>query len=138
MKSRLLNFVWASVCGALLLAPTAGCNSKDGPVRYNYRGSVTFKGQPVKAGRILFEPNAKSGNRGPQGFAVIQNGVYDTSKNGGKGAVGGPHTVRIHGFDGKGATDDSPFGAQLFKPNEQSADLPKEDSTMDFTVAASK
>jgi hypothetical protein len=139
MKMRQCLFASVNVWGvALTLCCIVGCGSKSGPIRYNYRGTVNYKGQAVKAGRILFEPDATRGNRGPQGYAVIQNGVYDTSKNGGKGAVGGPQIVRINGFDGKGATDDSPFGIPLFKPNEQRVELPKADSMMDFTVASSK
>ncbi len=111
-----------------------GCSGDSGPQRYDLQGRVEFRGAPVPTGRIVFDPDPVQGNRGPQGVAIIQDGTYDTRAVTGKGTVGGPHIVRIDGFDGKDSNDDSPFGNSLFREYRQAVDLPKEDAEMDFTV----
>ena len=45
------------------------------------------------AGRVIFEPDTTQGNSGPGGYANIRDGYYETLR--GKGAVGGPHRVRV-------------------------------------------
>jgi hypothetical protein len=45
------------------------------------------------------------GNTGTAGYAKIQGGQFDTSAEGGKGTVGGTHTVILNGFDGKAKPD---------------------------------
>ncbi len=122
-------------CGltvAVLLG--TGCSGDKGPRRYHVQGRVEFRGAPVPTGRIVFDPDPVKGNRGPQGVAIIQDGAFDTRAATGKGTVGGPHIVRIDGFDGQGGNDDSPFGNALFRDYQQSVDLPQEDTEMDFTV----
>src|SRR5204862_378695 len=74
---------WAIV-GVLGLA-AVGC----GESRVEVSGEVTFDGKPVPAGRIYFNPDFTKGNDGPQGYADIKDGKFDT-RNKGKGACGGP------------------------------------------------
>ncbi len=68
-----------------------GC-SKGGVPRVTVSGKVTFRGQAVPIGLVSFTPDAKKGNRGPQGVARIVDGTY-TTKDGGKGSVLGPQLV---------------------------------------------
>lgn len=122
------------VAAALLAFSTLlGCGGSDGPRRYTVEGTVTFDGKPVPAGDIAFEPDTSKGNQGPAGYADIKNGRYVTSS--GKGAVGGPHIVRINGSDGN-ATPEQPYGGFLFEPYTVELDLPKENTTHDFVVPA--
>lgn len=103
-------------------------------------GKVTYKGQPVPAGRIYFMPDTKKGNKGPTGFAEIKNGAYDTAEPGGHGAVAGAMIVKIEGYDPnqKDKTDaagETPI-KPLFPTYQTAAELPKEDTTKDFDVPA--
>ena len=86
--ARLLPALLA--CGAAL-----GCGSEGARVS----GKVTFKGQPVPAGKIYFTPDGSKGNTGATGYANIQGGSYDTSGAGGHGAPTGPVIVAIEGND---------------------------------------
>ncbi len=120
-------------CGVLLLL-AAGCG-RGGVERYDVSGTVTFDGQPVPLGQIMFQPDGSKGNRGPAGVAKIENGHFDTSPTD-KGTVGGPHVVIISGYDGKNIDIDAemPAGSSLFPDYRTTADLPKDDTTLDFNV----
>jgi len=114
----------------------AGCGGNEGPERYDLSGTVTYQGQPVPRGYIQFTPDSSLSNAGPAGYADIQDGKYDTSKNG-KGTVGGPHTVTIEGYDGIAKPEaELPSGTPLFDEWNTIADLPKEPGAMDFKVEA--
>jgi hypothetical protein len=110
----------------------AGC--EQGPLRYNVSGTVTYQGQPLPAGVIYFDPDGSKQNDGPQGYAFIKDGKFDTAETA-SGPVGGPHLVRIEGFDGK-AREEFPMGQPLFADFSQSVDLPNEDTTLDLSVPA--
>lgn len=112
-----------------------GCGGKQGPdvTRYRVSGSVNFDSKPVPAGMIVFEPDTQKGNKGPTGSAKIVNGKFDTASV--TGTVGGPHNIRVEGYDGK-TTPDLPFGKPIFVPHTQSIDLPKKDTTQDLSVPA--
>lgn len=128
--------------GAVLVAlgTTAllsGCGSGDtGPKRYQLSGKAQFKGQPIPAGQIVFEPDSSKGNSGPQGAAEIRDGKFDT-RNGGRGTIGGPHRVRITGYDGVSQDEMHP-AKQLFPEYKTTVDLPKQDGAHDFDVPAAK
>src|SRR5262245_247161 len=94
------------------LALLAGCGG--GPKRLHLSGQVLYNGQPVPAGEIYFDPDVAKGKDGPQGFARIENGRYDTRK-GGVPLTAGPHVVRILGFDGNARPGaDVLYGKRLF------------------------
>ncbi len=119
--------VWAA---AMIVC---GCGRAAGPARYALEGSVTYQGQPVPAGRVVFEPDASAGNSGPAAYAEIRAGRYATPR--GQGTVGGPHVVRITGMDGR-ASPESPQGLPLFSEYQTKADLPRRPGTWDFAVPA--
>lgn len=122
-------------CFALLLL--VGCGS-DGPPRYGVHGTVTFDGQPIPKGFIKLLPDASQGNDGPGGGAPIENGKYATPS--GKGIIGGPHVVRIVGFDGVPTAmggEELADGKSLFPPYETTINFPKEDAQQDFNVPKS-
>ena len=131
LSSMRFAAVFACLAAGGLMA--TGCG-KDGMELHDVSGSVTFQGQPVPAGTVMFQPDASKGVSGPAGLAIIRDGKYDTSAEGGKGVVGGSHLVRIIGLDGKNVDDMSPEGAPLFPDYEATVDLPKEDSVQDFEV----
>src|SRR5262245_501025 len=119
---------WAMV-GLALLA--AGCGGRK---TVHLTGEVTFDGKQVPIGEIYFDPDAKKGQDGPQGFARIIDGKFDTRK-GGVPPGPGPHVVRILGFDGKPQPDrELIYGPRLFPEYSTTADVPARDGTLDFQV----
>lgn len=119
-------------CGVFLLSLTTGCHKNDSPIRYNVAGHVTFAGKPLPKGTILFSPDGDKGKDNVAGFAAITNGEYDTIA-GGKGVIGGPHVVRISGFDGIHVAE-LPNGKPLFPDYQTKADLPKEKTVFSVDV----
>ena len=121
---------------ALLASLALGCGAGDEGHRVS--GKVTFKGQPVPAGKVMISPDTSKGNKGPTGFADIQNGVYDTGAPGGKGAVAGAVIIAVDGIDPKPPPGASPdiTTTVLFPPYELRVDLPAADSVQNVDVPA--
>ncbi len=119
-----------ALCVALLAL--SGCGS-DGPPRYSLSGKVVYNGQPVPSGLVVFEPDNSKGNKGPQGFSEIKDGVYRTDKFG-RGAVSGPLIVRISGYTK--ASGGEGTATVLFPDYLTQIDLPEEATTFDFEVPA--
>lgn len=113
------------------LLAASGCGKSDVD-RHNLSGQVTFRGKPVPVGLIVFEPDVSKGNRGPQGYAEIFNGRYETDKLG-KGAVIGALSVEITGFPPGDGSEGSP-SAPLFAPYKTQVEITSETTTLDFTV----
>ena len=83
----------ATLIFALCLIGWSGCSPQEKLHRVS--GVVTHNGKPIPKGLIFFDPQAD----GPQGFANIVNGKYDTAEQG-QGVRGGAYNVRVNGFDG--------------------------------------
>jgi hypothetical protein len=121
---------------AIAVVVTAGCEKE--PTRLHLSGQVLFNGKPVPIGEIYFDPDVAKGKDGPQGFARIENGRYDT-RIGGKPLTAGPHVVRILGFDGKARPeDDLPFGRRLFAEYTTAVDVSESSPALDFEVQVKK
>jgi len=125
----------AGLALGLLLAVVAGCGRR-GPERFHVSGTVTHAGKPVQLGRVVFEPDTARGNDGPQGFAPIENGRFDTARPHCRGTVGGPMRVRIDGFEMTGGEDAAASGKLLFPSYEEAINLPRADVVRDFIVPA--
>lgn len=125
-----------SLIAVLSVCLIGGCGSTpEGPPRFQVSGSVTYDGKPVPKGFITFEPDSAAGNKGPGGGAPIVNGKYKTYAD--KGVVGGPHLVKIVGYDGVSASvegEQLADGKPLFSTYETKFDFPKQNGTRDFTV----
>ena len=137
--TRPLARLYAALTSCLFAVGVGGCSGEQGPPRHHLSGKVVFNGAPVGFGMIYFQPDAQGGNSGPQGFATIRNGAFDTKREG-KGTVGGPMIVRITGFDSeppKDLSETEPGPKPLFAEYQTKADLPKEDGNQDFDVPAS-
>lgn len=121
--------------GVIFLVAMIGC-IEAGPVRHNYKGTVTYQGEPVPYGMIYFDPDESKGNHGVQGNGEIIDGKYETAS--GQGVVGGPMRVRIIGFDGippaGPEADMFPHGKELFSEQVISVDLPLGSGTHDFNL----
>ena len=114
---------------ALLAALLVGCGKA--PVGNGVSGKVTFKGNPIPAGTIYFEPDV--GAAGSQGVAKIVDGAYDTRSTG-MGVAAGKTRVRIEGFE-KGASSDA-MGPILCRW-ETTAEFKDGDNVQDFEVPES-
>jgi hypothetical protein len=118
----------------LVLAALAGCGE---PKLYQVSGHVTYHGRPLPAGVIYFDPDVMRGSDAPQGYAIIQDGAYNTAGVGGKGVLGGAYVARIEGFDGRPGVE-LPLGLPLFNNFTQELDLPRADAQQDFTVSSGR
>jgi hypothetical protein len=117
------------------IAVASGC-SKPEFERFPLSGSIQFDGKPVNSGFIVFEPDSAKGNRGPQGYASIVHGRYDTDKTG-KGSVAGSIKVRIVGLNPGGMAAED-LGISLFEPYETSIEVSAATTTVDFEVPVSQ
>jgi hypothetical protein len=123
----------------LLCFAVVGCDT--GERRYRLSGSVTFNGQPVPEGYIVFEPDGSQGNQGGPGRAKILDGKYDTGLEGNVGVLGGPHLIRIQGFDKKitgASTQEVALPKSLFTDYSVSENLPQQNGSKDFDVQSAK
>lgn len=118
----------------LLASVLTGCGDS-GPEVYHISGEVTFQGQPVPSGRVYFSPDGAQGNHGPQGYADIADGTFDT-RLGGRGTTGGAMIVKIEGFTGPPGNPEA-VGRPLFAAHEVRETLPGEECTRNFDVPAS-
>jgi hypothetical protein len=130
---RLIPVHFGLLFGASCLL-LCGCGSNDPPM-FHLKGTITFDGKPVKAGRVDFFTDLTQGNDGPQGYALIKDGQFDT-RQAGQAHGGGAIVVRIEGFDGQ-AEGGAFFGTPIFRPYEIKCELPKEESEKNFDVPAS-
>ena len=114
--------------GIAVTAP--GCGRSERTV-HHVSGTVTFDGQPVPAGFVVFDPDVSAGNDGTQGFAKIEDGRFDTAR-GGRGVTGGAYVVQLRGSAAAEGSD-----TLLAWQYEQTIDLPAADSRHDLAVPAS-
>ena len=122
MRAVALVACWSAV----LLA--GGCSSDAEPKSYRVSGEAKYDGKAIPYGEVLFTPDGAAGNSGPQGFAIIKEGKYDTGTIEGKGIAGGPTVIRVTGLEKQG-------GKWLFD-HEYKADPPRADGTFNVEVPA--
>jgi hypothetical protein len=117
----------------MIFLATAGCGPQERP-RYHFSGTITYQGKPIPKGTILIDPDIAAGADGPQGFAEIEQGEFDT-RRGGQGHGGGKVVLRIHGGDGSPlAGEEAPHGKPLFTPIEVALELPHAESKRDLAL----
>ncbi len=90
----------------LLAAGLAGCGGADGLPRVPVEGAVTFQGQPIEKGSILFIPADETS--GPSTGAQIESGRYELEHE--RGPVIGTLRVEIRA--------DRDFGYDITEPTE--------------------
>ncbi|WP_435020786.1 hypothetical protein TA3x_002020 [Tundrisphaera sp. TA3] len=86
---------------AAALAVASGCGSGNGLHLAKVRGTVTYKGEPIPYGTILFEPDAESGTAGPSAMGSIAgDGSFTLStEESGDGAIVGTHRLAVVGLE---------------------------------------
>jgi hypothetical protein len=116
-----------------LLAIVSGCGSGDERA-VRVAGEVTYKGQPVPYGSIVFDPDVQAGNKGPQGSAKIKDGHFDTA-NSGLGLTGGAYTARITGFSAEpDLTSETNQVKPLFPEYKEKVDLKSSTDKQTFAI----
>ena len=122
---------------AIALLLSSGCGSGDkGPVRHRISGTVTFDGQPVPQGNILFSPDASKGNTGPAAYAKIVDGKYDTASEGAMSPTAGEYTVDIEGTAVQAPGEE--LAKKLFETYHTTLTVPEQDHVFDITVPGKK
>jgi len=137
-KRELLASCFMLCC---LIFTGCGGQTDDGPTRYQLQGTVSYDGKPVPKGEVSFRPDSQAGNKGPGGFAAIEQGKFQVDAS--KGVVGGPYIFTFTGFDGipipaSDVGEPSQDGKPLFTEVEIKKDLPQSESTLDFEIPANK
>jgi hypothetical protein len=115
--------------GCMLLC---GCGDHR-PPGVDLQGSVTWQGKPVPTGFVVFSPDPAKGS-GHQGIAPIQDGRYDTRKEGGRCVAVGPQVAMVAGFDQPDPTKSQTRGARLFLPHEQPVEIKADSSELNLVV----
>ncbi|QDU64150.1 hypothetical protein Pan216_50390 [Planctomycetes bacterium Pan216] len=110
---------------------TLGCGPTSSG-RHTVSGTVTYDTKPLPKGRVMFEPDAGAGNRGPSGSAEIVDGKFTTSRN--MGVIGGPYIVRIYGPP----VESGSMNHVDFPPFETKHDFPDKDTEVSFDIPAAK
>ncbi len=132
------GLIWPALGTAWLLGLLTGCG---GEKVYHLSGNVSFKGQPIADGYIVFEPDGSKGNTGQSGRSTIREGRYNTRGSDGMAVVGGPHVIRIVAHSAPLRPNEVVGGevvmpSLLFPPYTFSQDLPSETGVVDFDVPA--
>jgi hypothetical protein len=93
---RIASFVMLSA-----LCTLAACSPGNGLTMGRVSGLVTYKGEPVEMGEVLFVPDSSQGNKGVPSMGAIQkDGSYVMStQEPGDGVIAGFHKVGIRVLD---------------------------------------
>lgn len=128
------QFLFAGLL-ALLAIVSAGCSNE--PRQYEISGEVTYQGQPIAAGQIVFEDEPPSPGKWP---GEIKDGRYKLK------ATAGPKLVRLSASKETGRIIEGGMGAKMPervdilppKFNTQSSEKrtveAKEPQTIDFNL----
>lgn len=111
-------------CGITVIL-LAGCGPRDTRIRNRVTGTVTYAGEPLAAGEILFMPDGEKQNSGPEGLAVITNGRFDTRGTRAPGIDGGAMVVEVTGYLDEQRTKvmTHSFKAELGRSPEMTLDI---------------
>jgi hypothetical protein len=106
-----------------------GCGTRQASVE----GDVTYDGQPIEIGRILFEPeDAKAVKRGGR----FEKGHYKLEPP--EGPPPGNHRVQIHWLKPNGQAYKNEFGETLPRLDEGLPDKYHKESTLTATIKPGK
>ncbi len=123
---------------SVLMAFVAGCDG--GIAQYEVTGQLTFEGEPVPQGRIIFTPRTGPDGYGAQGVARVDAGKIISHDE--KRMIGGKYQIQIIGFDGIPYQDGSgatiPYGRPLFLPLRTELELPTQDSSLLVAISGTQ
>jgi len=115
----------------VLLLTVTGCAEK-GPKMYPISGAVSFDGQPVVDGIIIFTPDSNKGNAGRQSSVVIKNGKYQsTPKN---GVMAGFYFATLDGFAEPHPGTETDSRKAMFRDHTIEFEMPPKAHVQDFII----
>lgn len=86
---------WRLASAAVLAIGLTGCGTEPELPLVPVSGTVTYQGEPLSHGAVVFMP--ESGTTGPQAVGHIQaDGTFQMQTAGQSGAVVGKHRVAVH------------------------------------------
>jgi hypothetical protein len=95
-NARLSVPLVALVAGVALAAIPAGCNRKETPPAITVRGIVTFQGQPLNGGLVVFSPDPERGHTGMSARGELgSDGTFQLSTREGQSIAPGWYRVAI-------------------------------------------
>jgi hypothetical protein len=102
----MLTRTWICLASAFAIV---GCGPDNGLTMGRVSGLVTYKGEPVEIGEVLFLPDSEKGNNGvPSMGAIGKDGRYTMStQDAGDGVIAGHHKVGIRALDPEPVSKDS-------------------------------
>lgn len=104
-----------------------GCGPSDGIQKVIVQGTITFEGEPLASGQIMFYPIEET--QGPVSIALIEQGKYIAELKG--GVPVGTHRVKIEGFRRPTA---APPGMNLEELGREQYLPPRYNSQSDMTT----
>lgn len=118
----------AAITLVIVLVAATGCGSR-GPARYDISGTVTFRGEPVPAGSIMFIPTGTAAGEQPVGFCTFREGDFESKA--GRSPGTGSYRAVITGCDGIAyesrlgdIIEEHPLGKNIFVGHVVELDLP--------------
>ena len=125
--------IMASTVGSMICAAAFGCGRDDGPQRYNLSGNISYEGEPIRGGWIVFAPES-----GPGATANIEDGKYATRE--GWGTVGGIHTIEVVALGGVALPDSKADGGmnaagKTMFSYKFTKDIPKDTTNWDIEIS---
>lgn len=109
------------------------CSQSGTVERQHISGKVSFKGTPLTLGRIDLLADGSQGNQGPTGFAIVNNGQYDTRE--GKAPVPGPVIVQISWLDAPpGHTPEMGINPAMIKKYSTVIEVSADHNEHDFDI----
>jgi len=121
----------------LLFMAVSGCGG-DGLERYRVTGEVTYKGKPVEAGMIFFEPAESAGAVAPTSYLAIKDGRYDA---GSEGPTKGKYRVTVGGIDRANEKKDSEgmvHTPSLFPDHKFEVEIPPPNNELNIEIPVGK
>jgi hypothetical protein len=133
-SSQCLSAFVRALFSAGLIAPLVGCGQEDPFPRHVVTGTVTYQGQNLEYGILIFEPRESIGKLAPVSSAAVRDGVFKTEQA--EGPTTGEYRVKVLGYDRSGLEPDDTESnvPQLFPPYEVHVKLPTPDGTLDIEV----
>ena len=115
----MLTRTWICLASAFVIA---GCAPGNGLTMGRVSGLVTYNGEPVELGEVLFLPDSEKGNNGvPSMGAIGKDGRYTMlTQDAGDGVIAGYHKVGIRALDSEPVTRDA-------APDQEREDAGKSD-----------
>jgi hypothetical protein len=119
LSFRLLVPVCSLALGAAVVGLQGGCGSSETPVPTTVRGRVTFQGQPLAGGLVVFSPDAERGGSGkPMRAEIRDDGSFELTAESKPDVPPGWYRVAIAPAPASGSQIQPLLPLQLRRPDQ--------------------